>query len=74
MLAVLACFAVGLGILLAGAYKAAPPSTVATFEYTYLVFVAVWDIVFFATYPGAMSLTGMGLIVVAGLLVLQRAR
>ena len=72
ILVILAGFAIGLGILLAGAYKAAPPSTVATFEYSYLVFVAIWDVLFFAIFPSFTSLTGMGLIVLAGLLVLRR--
>lgn len=60
-------------LLLAGAYKAAPPSTAATFEYSYLVFVALWDMVFFATPPGAITLLSMAMIVGAGLLLLYRA-
>lgn len=59
-------------MLLAGAYKAAPPSTAATFEYSYLVFVALWDMLFFAAPPGAMTLLGMAMIVGAGLLLLDR--
>ena len=59
-------------MMLAGAYKIAPPSTVATFEYSYLVFVAIWDVVFFATAPTQTTLTGMVMIVAAGLLVLRR--
>ncbi|WP_108879401.1 EamA family transporter [Anderseniella sp. Alg231-50] len=72
VLLLLAGFAVVLGMMLAGAYQAAPPSVVATFEYSYLVFVAVWDILFFDTAPTVTSITGMILIVVAGLLVLHR--
>lgn len=72
ILLVLAAFAVGNGMLLAGAYQAAPPPTVATFEYSYLVFVAIWDIVFFALMPSAPSLLGMVMIVCAGLLVIRR--
>lgn len=72
VLLVLAGFAVTIGMLLAGAYQAAPPSTVATFEYSYLVFVAVWDILFFGIAPTLASITGMSLVVVAGLLVLRR--
>ena len=71
VLALLALFAIVVGMLLAGAYQAAPPSIVSTFEYSYLVFVAVWDILFFKTSPTIASVTGMILIVVAGLLVLQ---
>ena len=72
VLLVLAAFAVGNGMLLAGAYLAAPPATVATFEYSYLVFVAIWDIVFFALMPSAPSILGMAMIVCAGLLVIRR--
>lgn len=72
VLIVLAAFAVGNGMLLAGAYQAAPPPTVATFEYSYLVFVAIWDIVFFALMPSAPSILGMVMIVCAGLLVIRR--
>ena len=72
VLLLLAGFAVVIGMMLAGAYQAAPPSTVATFEYSYLVFVAVWDILFFDIAPTVASITGMILIVTAGLLVLRR--
>jgi drug/metabolite transporter (DMT)-like permease len=72
VLALLAVFAIVIGILLAGAYQAAPPSIVSTFEYSYLVFVAVWDILFFGIAPTIVSISGMTLIVLAGLLVLRR--
>lgn len=72
VLLLLAVFAVAVGMMLAGAYQAAPPSTVATFEYSYLVFVAAWDILFFGIAPTLASITGMILVVVAGLLVLRR--
>lgn len=72
VLLLLAGFAVIIGMMLAGAYQAAPPSTVATFEYSYLVFVAVWDIMFFGIAPTVASITGMILVVTAGLLVLRR--
>lgn len=71
VLALLAVFAIVIGIMLAGAYQAAPPSIVSTFEYSYLVFVAVWDILFFGIAPTIASIVGMTLIVVAGLLVLR---
>lgn len=70
-LMLLAGFAVLIGIMLARAYQIAPPATVATFEYSYLVFVAVWDILFFDSTPTITSLTGMVMIVGAGLIVLR---
>lgn len=72
VLALLAVFAIVVGMLLAGAYQAAPPAIVSTFEYSYLVFVAVWDILFFGIAPTIVSILGMTLIVFAGLLVLHR--
>lgn len=72
VLTLLAGFAIVNAMLLAGAYQAAPPAIVSTFEYSYLVFVAVWDILFFGIAPTAASVSGMTLIVVAGLLVLRR--
>jgi len=72
VLALLAVFTIAIGMLLAGAYQAAPPAIVSTFEYSYLVFVSVWDILFFSNSPTAVSITGMILIVVAGLLVFRR--
>ena len=72
ILALLAVLAIVIGMMLAGAYQAAPPSVVSTFEYSYLAFVAAWDILFFNTTPTIISATGMIMIVVAGLLVLPR--
>lgn len=76
VLASLAGFTIVIGMLLAGAYltgvyKVAPPSTVATFEYSYLVFAALWDIIFFNSFPTVLSVTGMLFIVAAGLLELR---
>lgn len=72
VLMLLAGFAIANGMMLAGAYQAAPPAVVSTFEYSYLMFVAIWDILFFGIAPTAASVSGMVLIVVAGLLVLRR--
>ncbi|MEM6610554.1 MAG: DMT family transporter [Pseudomonadota bacterium] len=72
LLALLAGFTIAIGMMLAGAYQMAPPATIATFEYSYLVFVAIWDILFFGVSPSLLSLTGMCMIVVAGLLLIRR--
>ena len=72
VLATLAGLAVVIGMMLAGAYQAAPPSIVSTFEYSYLAFVALWDILFFDIAPTIGSTTGMVMIVAAGLLALRR--
>ncbi|MEM7745850.1 MAG: DMT family transporter [Pseudomonadota bacterium] len=74
VLVVLAGFTVLIGVLLAAAYQAAPPAIISTFEYSYLVFVAIWDTLFFGIAPTFTSITGMALIVIAGLLVLRRGK
>jgi drug/metabolite transporter (DMT)-like permease len=53
----------------AKAYQVASPSIVATFDYAYLVFAAVWGFVLFADAPAAGTVIGMILITVAGVLV-----
>lgn len=71
-LGTLAILTVAISIGIAGAYQAAPPPTVATFEYSYLVFVAVWDLVFFAASPSVATLSGMFLIIAAGWWLMRR--
>ncbi|WP_261842927.1 DMT family transporter [Aliamphritea ceti] len=66
---VLAFLTIGISITLVGAYQVAPPPLVATFDYSYLVFVGVWDFLFFNTVPSITTLCGMLLIIAAGLLV-----
>ena len=74
ILGLLAIFTVVIGMGIAGAYQSAPPSLVATFEYSYLVFVAMWDYFFFSSLPNGATIPGMLLIIGAGLLVLYRRR
>ena len=71
VLLLLAGFVVANSMMLAGAYKLAPPAIVATFEYSYLIFVVIWDALFFNVLPTPLSLTGIGMIVAAGLLVMR---
>ena len=58
----------------ARAYQVAAPSIVATFDYAYLVWAALWGFVFFAERPGLATLAGMVLITLAGLLVAAPSR
>lgn len=71
-LMVLAAFAIAIGMTLAGAYQNGPPATIATFEYSYLVFAAIWDIAFFGSNPTGSSVAGMLMIIGAGMLVMRR--
>jgi len=68
----LAVFAALIGVLLAKAYQIAPPTTIATFEYSYIVFVVIWDVLFFGVALTGASLLGIAMIIGAGLLVMQR--
>ena len=72
VIALLSILTVTIGMALAGAYRSAPPSTVATFDYSYLVFMVLWDLLFFATAPNLTTAFGIVLIVAAGLLVMRR--
>ena len=53
----------------ARAYQIAPPSTIATFDYSYLVSAALWGFVFFGERPDLFTIAGMLSITAAGLLV-----
>lgn len=53
----------------ARAYQIAPPPVIATFDYAYLVSAALWGFVFFTETPDLLTLGGMVLITIAGLLV-----
>jgi drug/metabolite transporter (DMT)-like permease len=73
LLLLLAGLAVIIGLTLAGAYQVASPSSIATFEYSYLIFAVFWDLVFFRVIPTGTSMLGMLMIVIAGMMVLQRS-
>jgi len=53
----------------ARAYQIAAPSIIATFDYAYLVSAALWGFVFFSEKPDLLTIFGMILITMAGLLV-----
>ncbi|NQV45903.1 MAG: DMT family transporter [Rhodospirillales bacterium] len=54
------------------AYQAGPSSVVAPYDFFYVGFATVWGIVFFSEIPDTMTAAGMGLIVAAGVLSIQR--
>ncbi|PJI92223.1 threonine/homoserine efflux transporter RhtA [Yoonia maricola] len=55
------------------AYQAAPASTVGTFDFAYVGFALIWGALFFAERPDNMALAGIALIVIAGVLAVQRS-
>ena len=72
--AVMAALGVAQGLASAAAaraYQSGSPVVISTFDYAYLVFAAVWGTVFFSEALGTLTLSGMALIVVAGLIVLK---
>lgn len=50
------------------AYQNGPPSMVGTFDFAYVGFAVIWGLVFFAEFPDAISIAGIVLIVIAGIL------
>ena len=70
VLILLAGFSIIIAVMLAGAYKVAPPALVSTFEYSYLVFAATWDILLFGIILNNATILGMIMIAAAGLFVL----
>ncbi|MEM8837054.1 MAG: DMT family transporter [Pseudomonadota bacterium] len=55
------------------AYQTGPPVTVASFDYSYLVFSLIWGAAFFAEIPGAVALFGIAAIIAGGLLALSQS-
>ncbi len=53
----------------AKAYQIAPPQIIGTFDYSYLVFAAIWSFVIFSETPDISIILGILLITVAGILV-----
>ncbi len=53
----------------AKAYQVASPSIIAVFDYAYLISAAIWGFTFFAETPDMLTIAGMALITIAGLMV-----
>ncbi len=70
---IVAALMVGNSLVVSAAYQTAPPFIVATFDYNYLVFMTAFGFLFFAEIPDLATVTGMVLIVGAGMLVVRRA-
>ena len=56
------------------AYQVGPSSIVATFDFAYVGFAAIWGLVFFDELPDAIAVLGMIMIVAAGLLTVRPRR
>lgn len=67
VVALLALISIAIHVLLARAYQLGPTALVAGLDFSYLVFAALWAIVFFATIPSIPVIAGTCLIGGAGL-------
>lgn len=54
------------------AYQKAPSAKIGVFDFCYVGFALIWGFLFFAEQPDAVSVIGMALIVVAGVLSLRQ--
>ena len=54
------------------AYQNGPSATVASFDYSYLVFSAMWGLIFFSEVPDLLSVVGMLMITGAGLIAVRQ--
>lgn len=70
ILGALAVMNVAIHLALARAYQIGAPPTVASFDYSYLVFAVLWGFVLLAEVPTAATLAGMAMIAAAGLIVI----
>jgi len=61
------CMVIG-SIGAAIAYQKGPPATIAAFDYSYLVFSLIWGLLIFQEMPGPISLLGICIIAIAGIL------
>jgi drug/metabolite transporter (DMT)-like permease len=73
IMALLAILIVAISSGVAKAYQCAPPAIIAAFDYSYLVFAALWSLVFFAEPPTLTTVVGMILIAAAGLITIAPA-
>lgn len=71
MILALCVLIIGIAIGLARAYQSPRPEVIATFDYSYMIFVVFWGYVFFAEVPDLWTLAGMALISAGGLGVLM---
>ena len=54
------------------AYQSGPSAMVSTFDFAYVGFAMIWGVIFFTEIPGAITVVGMLMIVVAGVVAVRR--
>ena len=60
--------------LLTRAHNIAPANALMPISYSYLIYMMASDIVIFALFPDAIEIVGIGIIVIAGLIIWKRGR
>jgi drug/metabolite transporter (DMT)-like permease len=70
--ALLAAAIIAGSVFAAIAYQSGPASLVATFDFAYLAFAALWGILVFADLPDALTVAGIVLVAAAGILAVRR--
>lgn len=71
-MALLAAASLIASVCVAIAYQVGPPATIATFDFAYVGLAGLWGILIFAEIPSVATITGMALVVVAGILAARR--
>ncbi|MHB0776001.1 DMT family transporter [Halomonas sp. WWR20] len=74
MLALLGLLIVTASLLTALAFQQGPPTLIATCDYCYLPFAALWSGLLLQEWPEPITLAGMGLIIGAGVLAVRTRR
>lgn len=74
VIVVLAILMLAMAVGVAKAYKSPHPEIIATIEYCYIIFAALWGYVFFSEVPDGWSLCGMALITLGGLMIVNAGR
>ncbi|MDR5886519.1 hypothetical protein [Vreelandella janggokensis] len=59
---------------MARAYQIAPSALIGTFDYAYLIFASLWGYLLFSEVHDATTWFGMGMILIAGVMVLRQQR
>lgn len=73
LMAALGAIMVAVAAGVAKAYQSGKPAVVGTFDYAYLVFATVWGLMLFSERLDMLTVTGILLIVAAGVLVLRQS-
>ena len=54
------------------AYQIGRSSVIATFDFSYVAFATIWGIIFFGENPDGWTITGMAVVVIAGILAVRK--